>query len=158
VAGKLCGQLSEHKPARDGLPSKFADLMVADATVASVHRLPSGRYAGTLRYSSPAAAKLHLVMSDTGRGAEREKLTGERSNDHRTLRMGPWLRDCLLVSDVGFFGYQLTDDVNRNGGDFLLRLPASANPRIVGVHRRWRGRSICLEGKRLDEGAGRLRC
>ena len=52
---------------------------------------------------------------------------------------------------------QLFDCIDRNGGYFLSRLPASANPRIVGVHRRWRGRSIELEGHRLDEVADRLK-
>jgi hypothetical protein len=42
-------------------------------------------------------------MSVTGRGVERVKLTGERANDHRTLRMGPWVRERLLVFDLGYF-------------------------------------------------------
>ena len=47
--------------------------------------------------------------------------------------------------------------IDRNAGWFLTRLPASANPRIVGTHRRWRGRSVALEGHRLDDVASRLR-
>jgi hypothetical protein len=107
VVGELCGRLSEHEPARNGLLAKFADVMVADATVVKLHRLLARRYPGTRTNSSPAAAKLHLVMSVTGRGVERVKLTGERANDHRTLRIGPWVRDRLLVFDLGFFRYQL---------------------------------------------------
>ena len=157
VVGELCGRLSEHEPARSGLLAKFADVMVADATVVKRHRLLAKRYPGTRTNSSPAAAKLHLVMSVTGRGVERVKLTGERANDHRTLRMGPWVRNRLLVFDLGFFRYQLFDCIDRNGGYFLPRLPASANPCIVGVHRRWRGRAVELEGRRLDEVADRLK-
>ena len=112
---------------------------------------------GTRTNSSPSAAKLHLAMSVTGRGVERVKLTGERANDHRTLRMGPWVRDRLLVFDLGFFRYQLFDCIDRNGGYFPSRLPASANPHIVGVHRRWRGRAVKLQGRRLDEVADSLK-
>ena len=157
VVGELCGRVSEHEPTRSGLLAKFADVMVADATVVKLHRLLAKRYRGTRTNSSPAAAKLHLVMSVTGRGVERVKLTGERANDHRTLRMGPWVRDRLLVFDLGFFRYQLFDCIDRNGGYFLSRLPASANPRIVGVHRRWRGRAVELQGRRLDEVADSLK-
>jgi IS4 transposase len=115
------------------------------------------RYPGTRTNSSPAAAKLHWVMSVKGQGVASIKLTDERANDHRTLRIGPWVRDRLLVFDLGFFRYQLFDCIDRNGGYFLTRLPAHANPRIVGVHRRWRGNSIALEGHRLDEVAGSLK-
>ena len=55
------------------------------------------------------------------------------------------------------FRYQLFDCIDRNAGYFLIRLPARANPRIVRTHRRWRGRSIALEGKRLNEVADRLK-
>lgn len=157
VVGELCGRVSEHEPARSGLLAKFADVMMADATVVKLHRLQAKRYPGTRRNSSPAAAKLHVVMSVTGRGVQRVKLTGERSNDHRTLRMGPWVRDRLLLFGLGFFRYQLFDCIDRNGGYFVSRLPASANPRIVGVHRRWRGRAVELAGRRLDEVADRLK-
>ena len=46
--------------------------------------------------------------------------------------------------------------IDRNGGYFITRLAANANPRIVAIHRQWRGRAIDLEGKRLKEVASRL--
>ena len=49
------------------------------------------------------------------------------------------------------------DCIDRNGGYFLSRLAGTANPRIVTVHRRWRGHAVALEGKRLEEIAGKLR-
>lgn len=157
VVGELCGRLAEHEPACQGLLSKFTDVVVTDASVVKLHRLLARRFVGTRTNSSPAAAKLHVVMSVMGKGLERVKLTGERANDHRTLRMGPWVAGRLLLFDLGYFRYQLFDCIDRNGGAFLTRLPASANPRIVAMNRRWRGRSVALEGKRLDEVAGRLK-
>jgi putative transposase len=157
VIGELTGRIAEHEPQHAGLLAKFTDVVVTDATVVKLHRLLAKRYPGTRTNSSPAAAKLHLVMSVKGKGVEHVKLTTERANDHRMLRMGPWVRDRLLVFDLGYFRYQLFDCIDRNGGYFLSRLPASANPRIVAVHRRWRGRAVELEGKRLDEVAEKLR-
>jgi len=49
------------------------------------------------------------------------------------------------------------DCIDRNGGRFVSRLPLSANPRIVAVHRQHRGRAIALEGCKLDEVADRLK-
>ena len=145
------------RPDVQGLLAPFADVVLADATVIKLHRLLAGKYPGTRTNSSPAAAKLHLVYSVLGRGVQRVKLTGERASDHRTLSIGPWVSNRLLMFDLGYFRYQLFDCIDRNGGYFLSRLPLSANPLIVGVHRRWRGRQVELIGHRLDDVAGRLR-
>ena len=139
-----------------GLLAPFADVVLADGSVIKLHRLLANRYRGTRTNSSPAAAKLHLVMSVMGKGVQRVKLTGESGSERQALRVGPWAKDRLLIFDLGYFRYQLFDCIDRNGGYFLSRLSGTANPRIVAAHRRWRGRAIALEGKRLKEIAGKL--
>lgn len=157
VVNELSQSLAEHQPARRGLLSKFADVAVADATVIKLHRLLAGRYRGRRTNSSPAAAKLHLVMSVMGQGLDRVKLTDELVKDHRSLHMGPWVRGRLLLFDLGYFRYQLFDCIDRNGGYFLNRLHANTSPWIVDEHRRWRGHSVALEGQRLADVAGKLK-
>ena len=130
-------------------------MLVADATVATLHRLIARRFPGTRKNSSPTAAKLHLLMSGTG--AHKVKLTGDRANDHRTLQMGPWVEGRLLLFDLGYFRYQLFDAIARNGGHFITRMAANADPCIVATHRQWCGRSIEFEDKRLKEVVGRLK-
>ena len=138
------------------LLARFEDVVAADASVIQVHRQLAKRFAGTRTNSSPAAAKLHLAMSVAGHGATRVKLTGERVKDHRAFAIGPWVRGRLLLFDLGYFRYQMFDCIERNGGAFVTRLPRSANPKIVAVHRRHRGRAIALVGVKLDEVAERL--
>ena len=140
-----------------GLLAPFSDVVLADGSVIKLHRLLARRFPGTRTNSSPAAAKLHLVMSVMGQGVRRVKLTGERGSERRALCVGPWVRDRLLIFDLGYFRYQMFDCIDRNGGYFLSRLSGTANPRIVAVNRAWRGRAIALEGKRLKEIAGTLR-
>jgi len=140
-----------------GLLAPFSDIVLADGSVIKLHRLLARRFPGTRTNSSPAAAKLHLVMSVMGQGVRRVKLTGERASERGALRVGPRVRDRLLIFDPGYFRYQMFDCIERNGGYFLSRLSGSANPRIVAVNRAWRGRAIALEGKRLKEIAGQLR-
>jgi len=157
VVSMLAGRLETDSPHHAGLLSQFADVVVTDSTVVKLHNLLAGRYPGTRTNSSPAAAKLHLVMSVKGKGVNSVRLSDGRANDHRTLKMGQWVRDRLLIFDLGYFRYQLFDCIDRNGGYFLSRLHGNANPRIVRVHRRWRGRALALEGRRLDEIATRLK-
>ena len=73
------------------------------------------------------------------------------------LRVGRWVRDRLLMFDLGYFRYQLFDCIDRNGGYFLTRLPLRANPHIVAVHQVWRGRSVPVVGCRLSEVEASLR-
>ncbi len=70
-------------------------------------------------------------MSASGTGAHKVEVTGERANDHRTLQMGPWVEGRLLLFDLGYFRYQLFDAIDRNGGYFITRLAANADPCIV---------------------------
>ena len=138
-----------------GVLEGFRDVLVADATVVKLHRLLARRFPGTRKSSSPAAAKLHRVMSASGTGAHKVKVTGERANEPRTLQMGPWVEGRLLLFELSYFRYQFFDAIDRNGGYFITRLAANADPCIVATHRQWRGRSIELVGQRLREVAGR---
>ena len=157
VLRELMTKLASSEVRYTGVLERFADVLVADATVVKLHRLLARRFPGTRKNSSPAAAKLHVVMSVTGGGAHKVKVTGERANDHRTLRMGPWVQGRLLLFDLCYFRYQLFDCIDRSGGYFITRVGANADPRIVATYRQWRGRAIELPGKRLKEVASRLK-
>ena len=157
VVRELCAGFVAREGRLGGVLAGFRDVVVADATLIKLHRLLAGRYPGTRTNSAPASAKLHVVMSVGGAGAQSVRLTDGRASDHQVLRIGRWVRDRLLMFDLGFFRYQLFDCIDRNGGFFPTRLPNSANPRIVEVHRVWRGQSIQLVGERLGDVVGRLR-
>ena len=73
------------------------------------------------------------------------------------LRAGAWVRDRLLLFDLGYYRFQLFACIERQGGYFLTRLKDRSNPRITAVHRRWRGRRIELVGQRLQDVLKRLR-
>ena len=78
-------------------------------------------------------------------------LCGERTSDVKTLWIGPWIRDRILLIDLGFYKHQIFARIEENGGYFVSRLKNNADPSIVGCNRRWRGRSMDIMGKRLNE-------
>jgi len=63
-------------------------------------------------------------------------LCGERTNDVKTLRIGPWVKDRILLIDLGFYKHQIFARIEENGGYFVSRLKNNADPLIVGVNRR----------------------
>lgn len=135
----------------------FRDLVVTDSTVLKLHALLEGAYKACRTNVVRAAAKVHLVMSVTGVGPLRVRLTGERSADCRNLEVGKWVAGRLLLFDLGYFSYHLFDRIARNLGFFVTRAKTSINPRIVAVNRRWRGRSRSLVGMRLQDVIGTLK-
>jgi IS4 transposase len=120
--------------------------------VVRLHALLARAYPACRTNHTKAAAKLQVVMNIRDGAPTQVKLTPERVHDQTPWRrVGPWVQDCLLLFDLGYFCYHLFDRIDHHGGFFLTRLKANANPRIVAVHRQWRGRSMELTGKRLKE-------
>lgn len=123
-------------PARalGGRLSAFIDLMAIDGTVIRLHDLLQDTYGACRTNHTKAAAKLTVVMSVTGKGAHSVQITAERRNDSKLLHVGPWVKDRLLLFDLGYYGYKLFQNIARHGGYFVTRLKVNANPTIVSIH------------------------
>lgn len=158
LAMRAMERIGETIPSTGGYLAGFRDLLAIDSTVLKLHDWLSKAYAGTRTNSSKAAAKLHMVMSVLDGSPRRVKLTPERTNDRTPWkRVGRWVEGRLLLFDLGYYSYSLFDRIDQNGGYFLSRLKANANPLILDVNRRWRGRSIDVVGRRLRDVIGSLK-
>ena len=99
---------------------------------------------------SPAELKIHLVSGLTT-NTKTVRLYPGKTAEIQTLRVGAWVRECMLLFDLGYFKYQLFSRIRRNGGHFVSRLKDSAHPTIVRVLRTHRGQVRDLAGRRLRE-------
>ena len=156
VADSLLDQSAEADRALAGELASFKEVLATDASVIGLHDLLADSFPGTRTNTSKAALKLHAVMNVNGRGAKSIKITSERTSDGKVLKAGKWVKDRLLLFDLGYYRYQLFDCIRRNGGFFLSRLKANANPTIVAVHRACPGRSVPLVGEKLQDVLARL--
>ena len=146
VVEELLEKLQETEAKFSGLLRSFQDVVVTDSTVVKLHDLLERRFPACRTNHTKAAAKLHVVMSVRGQGPRTVKLTSGRKHDGPVFRVGRWVRDRLLMFDLGYFRYQLFDCIDRNGGYFISRLKENANPEITATLRQWRGRSVSLAG------------
>jgi IS4 transposase len=131
--------------------SSFQDLVLTDSTVIRLNDLLANAFPACRTNHTRAALKMHVVYSVAAAGLRSVKLTAERVHDGPVFKVGKWVKDRLLLFDLGYFRYQLMSCITRNGGFYVVRLKKSADPLIVGVHRRWRGKAIDLIGKRVSE-------
>ena len=140
---RALGQLEIGGPCPQGVLSNFRDLLIADGSVLRLHDMLAARYPACRTNHTRAAAKLHLVMSVFGASEHRVRLTGERASERKALRIGDWVRDRLLLFDLGYFRYALFATIVDHGGFFLSRLKDGCNPTVVAVHasggRQWVG-------------------
>ncbi|MBI5511549.1 MAG: IS4 family transposase [Deltaproteobacteria bacterium] len=134
----------------------FRDVILTDSTVVRLHELLAGAFPACRTNHTKAALKAHVVLSVRGEGDQSIKVTAERAHDGPIFRVGKWVKDRLLLFDLGYFRYQLFACITRNGGWFLSRLKANANPTIVAVNRRHRGRAVGLVGAKLRDVVQRL--
>jgi IS4 transposase len=157
VVEELLERLGETEMRCQGVLQSFRDVVLTDSTLVKLHDLLERRYPACRTNHTRAAAKLHLVMSVKGGGPRSVKLTSGRQHDGPVFRVGRWVRDRLLVFDLGYFRYQLFDCIDRHGGYFISRLKENANPQITAALRQWRGRNVPLVGERLRDVIARLK-
>lgn len=135
----------------------FRDLVIQDSTIIRLNEKLAKIWPATRTKKVAAGVKVSLLISAVADGAKRVMLCGERTNDVKTLRIGPWIKGRILLIDLGFYKHQIFARIEENGGYFVSRLKNNANPLIVGCNRRWRGRSMDIVGKRLNEVLPRLK-
>ena len=155
VAQALETSLGAGRALRGSLAS-FSDILLTDSTVIRLHDMLEKVFPACRTNHTKAALKAHAIISVTGAGKQSIKVTSERAHDGPVFRVGKWVRDRLLLFDLGYFRYQLFACIGRNGGYFLTRLKANANPLIVAVNRVHRGRAVPLVGERLRSCVDRL--
>ena len=155
VVEELLEQVQETEVSFRGTLQSFRDVIATDSTLVKVHDLLERRYPACRTNHTRAAAKLHVVMSVKGQGPRSVKVTSGRQHDGPVFRVGRWVRDRLLVFDLGYFRYQLFDCIDRHGGYFISRLKENANPRITATLQQ--GRSVPLVEQRLRDVIARLK-
>ena len=111
----------------------FEDVMITDSTVIKLHDALSKLFPGCRTNTSPAAAKLHAVLSVKGHGKSTVKLSNGRVHDRRKFVIGDWVKGKLLLFDLGYYHFQLFKNIVGSAGHFLTRLKENTNPTILRV-------------------------
>jgi len=133
------------------------DVLIKDSTIIRLHEKLAKKFPAARTRKVAAGVKVSMLVSAVANGPKTVAIYGERMSEIKTLRIGPWVKDRLLLIDLGFFKYHLLTRIHENGGYFISRLKSSANPLIVAVNSLCRGNSIDVRGKHLKEVLPRLK-
>ena len=131
--------------------SPFKDVLIQDSTVVRLHEKLAKIWPATRSRKVAAGVKVAVLTSAIASGPKSVALFPENTNELKTLKIGPWIKDRILLIDLGFYKYQMFTRIKENGGYFVSRLKSNANPLIIEANRSYRGRSIDVRGKHLQD-------
>ena len=129
----------------------FKDVLIQDSTIIRLHKALTKKWPAARTRKVAAGVKVSVLVSAVANSMKSVSLFGERTHDIKTLRIGPWVKDRILLIDLGFYKYHIFTRIVENGGFFVSRLKGTADPIIVSVNSICRGRSIDVVGKRVSE-------
>jgi IS4 transposase len=129
----------------------FKDLVLIDSSIVTLHELLANAFKGCRTKGGKASLKLHVILSAVGAGPTTIKVTDGRSSDSRALTVGSWVKDRLLLFDLGYYRHALFAAIAVEGGYFLTRLKGCANPTIVAAHGSLKRCAKSLNGKSFKE-------
>ncbi|MGI0054672.1 MAG: IS4 family transposase [Thermoplasmata archaeon] len=136
---------------------RFEDLLIQDSTVVRLYASLAKIFPPTRASAPTAGVKIATLLSVRANGPRRVEIVPENTNDHGTLKIGPWVKGSVLLLDLGFYKHQGFARIEENGGFYLSRLSPQVNPRLLRSHRVHREQTIELEGKRWKEVVSHLR-
>ncbi len=140
----------EHRKLSDKLVH-FEDVLIQDSTIIRLHKKLAKIWPAARTRKVAAGVKVSLLVSAVANSVKSVSVFGERRSEIKTLRIGPWIKDRILLIDLGFYKHQLFKRIEENGGYFVSRLKDTADPLIVSVNGSYRGNSIDVVGKHLSE-------
>jgi len=142
-------QVAEPQTKLKGVLEGFVDLVITDSTVIRLNELLKQTFPGARVNHSPAALKLHVVISAFAHGARSIKITSGKTADGPVFKIGKWVAGRLLLFDLGYFCFQLFARIDDQGGFFVSRAKDGFNPVVMGEN-------IAHGLRRLTWGAVRL--
>ncbi len=123
------------------------DILIQDSSIVRLSAALMKKFPVVRARGKAAGLKVSLLVSAVASSPQKVTIHGERVHETKTLKIGPWVKDKLLLVDLGFFKFQMFTRIQENGGFFLTRLKDNANPLILSSLRTYRGNAIELEGK-----------
>jgi len=131
--------------------AKFKDVLIQDSTIIRLHKSLAKKWPAARSKTVAAGVKVGMLVSAVANSPKSIGIYAETTNELKTLRIGPWIKDRILLIDLGFYKHQLFAKIKENEGYFVSRLKGSADPLIVDVYNTCPGNSIDVKGKYLSE-------
>ena len=111
----------------------FKDVIIQDSTIVRLHSSLAAKFPAARSRTVAAGLKVGVMVSAVANGPKSIALYSEKTAEIKTLRIGPWIKDRILLVDLGFYKNQMFARVEENGGFFVSRIKKNMNPIVVSI-------------------------
>lgn len=111
----------------------FTDVLIKDNTIVRVHSFLANKYPATRTRRVTAGIKVSVLLSVVCNGPYSVKFFPEKTNDAKTLTVGPWVDGMLLLMDRGFFKFDVFSKIMNFGGSFITRLKSNTKAEVISI-------------------------
>ena len=134
----------------------FDQILALDAAIVRLWDGLVGTFEST--QDGQAALKMQFVLGVADMSANQLKVHSARPHEiSRWRHMGPWVRGCLLLMDLGYDSFWHFHNIGSHGGYFLSRVKAGCALHIVEDLTGGPGRRARVEGLEVHEALEKLR-
>jgi IS4 transposase len=111
----------------------FKDVLIQDSTIVRLHSSLAEQFPAARTRTVAAGVKVSVLVSAIANGPKTVALYAEKTAEIKILKIGPWIKDRILLVDLGFYKTQLFARVAENGGYFVSRIRKNMDPVIVSI-------------------------
>jgi putative transposase len=112
---------------------RFKDVLIQDSTIVRLHSSLADKFPAVRARKVAAGVKVSVLVSAVANGPKTVALYAEKTAEIKTLKIGSWIKDRILLVDLGFYKTQLFARVMENGGYFVSRIRKNMDPIIVSI-------------------------
>jgi putative transposase len=100
----------------------FQDVLIQDSTIVRLHSSLADKFPAARSRTVAAGVKVGILVSAVTNGPKTVYLYSEKTAEIKTLKIGPRIKDRILLVDLGFYKNQMFARVEENGGYFVSRI------------------------------------
>ncbi|AKB38781.1 Mobile element protein [Methanosarcina siciliae C2J] len=112
----------------------FQDVLIQDSTIVRLHSSLADKFPAARSRTVAAGIKVGVMVSAVANGPKTVALYSEKTAEIKTLKIGPWIKDRILLVDLGFYKTQMFARVEENGGYFVSRIRKNMDPVVVSIN------------------------
>jgi len=111
----------------------FQDVVIQDSTIIRLHSSLAEKFPAVRTRTVAAGVKVGVMVSAVANGPKNVAIYSEKTAEIKTLNIGPWIKDRILLVDLGFYKTQMFARIEENGGYFVSRIKKNMDPIVVSI-------------------------
>ncbi|MDO8871112.1 MAG: IS4 family transposase [Methanoregula sp.] len=111
----------------------FKTIYILDSTIIRLHAKLAALYPSTRSRIAAGGMKISLLFNAVSHGPEMITIVSERVHDIKALKIGPWIKDCLILMDLGYYSHWNLIKIIEYGGSFVIRVKKNTKPTVISV-------------------------